>query len=89
MNQLQAKIMSAELGGEIPSLDLHGKFVDDALENLEIFLSDLIVSKEDVGKIIYGGGTGKLEEVVLYYLQNSKLIGKIIEKSGYSIIILK
>ena len=63
MNNKQAKIFAAQIGADIPELDLHGLYPDDALHKVELFLFE---NKDvDILRVIYGVGTGKLCEHVL------------------------
>ena len=44
MNNKQAKIFAAEIGADIPVLDLHGLYPDEALEKIELFVFDIKVA---------------------------------------------
>jgi len=80
--------LAAELGAQIPGLDLHGFYPDEALEKLEIFLYDNLMKKEKTARIIYGGGTGKLREAVLSRLAGHKAVGDYKEENGSCVLIL-
>jgi dsDNA-specific endonuclease/ATPase MutS2 len=85
MDNKQAKIFAASLGAEMPELDLHGFYPDEALEKLELFLFDN--KDRQMCRVIYGGGSGKLREVVLDYLKKHPLVEDVIEE-GSSCFIL-
>lgn len=82
------KFYAAELGAEIPELDLHGNYPDVAVEKLEIFISDLVFNKENIGRVIYGGGTGKLREIVLNVVKKSQLVKEWKEGSGSCLVLI-
>ena len=56
---------------KIPSLDLHGQILAQALPELESFLNQQFMKGEDVVKIICGIGTGRLmaeaEKILVEY----------------------
>ncbi len=58
------------------SLDLRGKIVEDALEELEIALDRAAVQKEDRLKVIHGHGTEALKKAVRTYLSRSVYVKK-------------
>ena len=86
MNNNEAKIFAAQLGADIPTLDLHGYYPVEALEKLELFLFDNVDS--DVVKVIYGGGTGKLRQEVLSSLKDHPLPKKVVEDNGLCFVLL-
>jgi len=88
MNNLEAKIFAAELGAEMPELDLHGFYPNEALEKLEVFLFKNSQNKEQMVRVIYGFGTGKLANEVLNYLKKHTLVEAVIEKEGSCIVVL-
>lgn len=85
MNNKQAKIFAASLGAEMPELDLHGFYPTEALEKLELFLFQN--KDKQMCRVIYGGGSGKLREVVLDSLKKHPLAEDVVEEGG-SVIIL-
>lgn len=87
-NKLSQIIYSAELRTDLPALDLHGYRPYDIVEKIDQFLYSLILKKEPVGQIIYGGGTGVLRDAVLTELANHSLVVKVVEKAGYCIVVL-
>jgi len=54
-------------GGQV-NLDLHGQRVDDALEKLDIFLSDCLVNGFDEVLVYHGIGTGQLSKAIKEFL---------------------
>ena len=85
MDNKQAKIFAASLGVEMPELDLHGFYPGEALEKLELFL--FANKDKQMCRVIYGGGSGKLREVVLGCLKKHPLVEDVIEE-GSSCVIL-
>ena len=85
MNNKQAKIFAAELGAEMPELDLHGLYPVEALEKLELFLFKN--KDEQMCRIIYGAGTGKLREVVLEVLKKHPMVEDVVENGGNCIVL--
>jgi dsDNA-specific endonuclease/ATPase MutS2 len=85
MNNTQAKIFAASLGGKIPELDLHGLYPEEALEKLELFL--FANRNEQYCRVIYGMGTGKLREAVLGYLKKHPLVEDVVEDGGSCVVI--
>jgi DNA mismatch repair protein MutS2 len=51
-------------------LDLHGQYADEAIENLDIFLSDCLINGFDEVLVYHGIGTGKLSNAVKIFLDN-------------------
>jgi len=87
MNNKQAKIFAAEIGADIPVLDLHSLYPDEALEKVEPFIYDMYKNKQDMGRIIYGGGTGKMREEVLNYLEKHPLVDDVVEEGGSCLVL--
>ena len=88
MDLQEAKFFKASLDNNLPQLDLHGFYPSEALDKLELFLFDELNKKQDVLRIIYGGGTGRLKIAVLEYLKRHPLIDNIKDEGGSCIIIL-
>ena len=86
MNNLDAKIFAAQIGADIPELDLHGFYPIEALEKLELFLFKN--RDEEMVRVIYGGGTGKLREEVLNVFKKHPLVSEIVEDGGSSVVII-
>lgn len=82
------KLFAAELTTDLPTLDLHGLYPDEALSKLESFLYDQHQAGSESVKIIYGGGTGILREKVLVHLHKHVLVGTIAEQGGCCIVLL-
>ena len=88
MDNTQAKIFAAELCDDLPTLDLHGFYPQEALDKLELFLFDKYEFGAQTLRIIYGGGKGILKEKVLAYLKNHSLVDTIKDDGGACIVIL-
>ncbi|MFA6548287.1 MAG: Smr/MutS family protein [Candidatus Magasanikbacteria bacterium] len=87
MKNDELKFYAAQLGAKIPELDLHGLYPSDALEKLDIFIYQCVEKNTDSARVIYGGGTGKLREVVLEKLKGCKAV-KNYQEEGGSVIVL-
>jgi DNA-nicking Smr family endonuclease len=81
-------LFAATLRNDLPTLDLHGFFPDEALHKLELFLFENYNLKKEVVKIIYGGGTGVLREKVLTYLHSHPLVDTLSEEGGSSVVLI-
>ncbi|MBU0546014.1 Smr/MutS family protein [Patescibacteria group bacterium] len=81
------KFFAAELGANMPELDLHGEFPSDALERLELFLFDCHDRAEKMARIIYGGGAGVLRSAVLERLKKHPMVGDYRDMGGSCVII--
>ncbi len=68
--------VSVSLANEDRSLDLRGKTVDEAIEELEIALDRAAQNHEDRLKIIHGHGTEALKKAVRAYLSRSIYVKK-------------
>ncbi|MFH1789575.1 MAG: Smr/MutS family protein [bacterium] len=88
MDQLSAKIFAAQLKDDLPGLDLHGLYPNDAIDKLDVFLFKNSNQDEQVLRIIYGGGTGELGEKVRAYLSNHSLVKQIIKEHGSCLIVV-
>jgi len=84
----EALFFAAELGADIPELDLHGFYPDEALEKLEIFLYDNQIKTKKLLRIIYGGGTGKLCDKILSRLAEHPLVDNCKEEGGSCVVVL-
>ena len=67
---------SVSLASEDQTLDLRGKIVEDALEELELALDQASRKNEDRIKIIHGHGTEALKKAVRTYLSRSIYVKK-------------
>jgi DNA-nicking Smr family endonuclease len=62
--------------GLVPTLDLHGLGVKDALAASERFVRELAAAGEERGRIVYGkgrgspGGVGVLRQVIPHWLEH-------------------
>jgi len=89
MSDLDMKIFAAQIGKDMPQIDLHGLYPDDAIRKLDIFLyNDLLLKEERFARVIYGGGKGKLRSVVITFLSSHPLIKNIIEENGSCIVMI-
>lgn len=57
-----------------PELDLHGLYVDEALEAIERFLDHAMLYRRREVSIIHGHGSGKLKNAVRTYLATSPYV---------------
>jgi DNA mismatch repair protein MutS2 len=69
-----ASRQSAPRGGSSPSIDLHGKTVDEALEALEVFINDALLGGSDEVRVIHGRSGGRLKTAVHRYLRQLPVI---------------
>ena len=58
----------------LPSIDLHGKRVDDALEILDDYISRCLIAGYDEVLIKHGIGSGVLSKVVKEFLERHKKV---------------
>lgn len=72
----KASHFTVALNEDEPVLDLRGKTVEDAIENLEIALDKAAQVREDRLKIIHGHGTEALKKAVRTYLSRSIYVKK-------------
>ncbi|MNK07415.1 Endonuclease MutS2 [compost metagenome] len=72
----QSSSFSVSLADEDRTLDLRGKTVNDALEELEIALDKAAQSREDRIKVIHGHGTEALKKAIRTYLSRSIYVKK-------------
>ncbi|MFS4460616.1 endonuclease MutS2 [Bdellovibrio sp. HCB2-146] len=72
----QSAGFSISLADEDRTLDLRGKTVEDALQDLEVALDRAASSREDRMKIIHGHGTEALKKAVRTYLSRSVYVKK-------------
>ncbi len=52
-----------------PSIDLHGKTVDEALDALAVFINDALLGGSHAVRVIHGRGGGRLKTAVHRYLR--------------------
>ncbi len=87
MDKNGLKFFAAQLGAKIATLDLHGFYPDQALEKLDIFVYQCVEKNVDSARIIYGGGTGKLREVILGKIKDCSVITDYQEEGGSCVIL--
>ena len=89
MTNYETKIFAAQLRDDLPTLDLHGMYPDEAIDKLELFLFDNFDKNNDIViKIIYGGGTGKLGDKVRGYLKNHNITKEVVKEFGSCLVII-
>ena len=92
MDKSEAQIFAAELGLNIPKLDLHGKYPEEIESEVKGFVLEKYNLDEEMVRIIYGVGTGKMKETVLAILKKEdmkSIIDTVEEKSGSCVIVFK
>lgn len=72
----QSSSFSVSMADEDRTIDLRGKTVDEALEELEIALDKAAQTREDRIKVIHGHGTEVLKKAVRTYLSRSMYVKK-------------
>jgi DNA-nicking Smr family endonuclease len=82
MNSSDAKFFAAEIGADILTLDLHGSRISEIDEKIDRFLFDSHNSKEQVVKIIHGGGTGRLKQAIAQIVSEHPLVEDFKEDFG-------
>ena len=65
----ETAVFAAELGGEVPTVDLHGVTVDDIDHELGAFIYALHPAGTEALKIVHGRGTQKLRNAVHAWLK--------------------
>lgn len=86
MTDSDLKIFAAQLGKEIPELDLHRSKPNEAEFKVDQFIYKCNQGGNDVARIIYGGGKGVLRELVLNFLNKHQLVEKVEEENGSCIV---
>jgi len=92
MEKYEAQIFAAELGLKIPQLDLHEKYPEEIEDEVKGFVLEKYNLDEEMVRIIYGVGTGKMKETVLAILKKEdmkSIIDTVEEKSGSCVIVFK
>ncbi len=87
MNNQEAKIFAADLGANILELDLHGFYPDEAIQKLDQFLWFCYQKKIKMARVIYGGGTGKLHDVVLEYLNKHPQVEDVVDRGATCVVL--
>lgn len=67
-------LLGAELGADIPEIDIHGMDRRSALDALETFLQQAFVRGDRVVRIVHGRGAGVLREEVAKWLDAHALV---------------
>ncbi|MBI2444632.1 MAG: Smr/MutS family protein [Candidatus Magasanikbacteria bacterium] len=70
-------ICAAELGGDVPEIDLHGLSVTQAKEKFEQFFDNQTMLGAEVIRIKHGKGTGVLRQAVRRWLEEKQRNGLI------------
>jgi dsDNA-specific endonuclease/ATPase MutS2 len=92
MDKSEAQVFAAELGLEIPKLDLHGKYPEEIADEVRGFVLENYNFDKEMIRIIYGVGTGKMKEMVLKVLEREdikSMIDTLEVKSGSCVIVFK
>jgi len=92
MQKSEAKIFAAELGAEMPQLDLHDKYPHEIENDVWAFLLENYNLNKEMVRVIYGGGTGKMREAVLdvFNQEGSKnIIDRVDVKEGSCVVVFK
>lgn len=66
-----------DLSHDTPTIDLHGKHVDEALSELQHVISRELSLKSDAVRIIHGRGSGVLRKAIHMWLAQEKTRGHI------------
>ncbi len=88
MDNLEARKYSASINPNLPTLDLHGHYPSEALDELELFIFHSRSVNEFEVRVVYGGGTGKLKSAVLEYVNKHNLVEEVVDEGGSCILIL-
>ena len=67
-------LFAAELSDAVPSVDLHGSRVHEAIAEVERLIHGAFMNGDEAVKIIHGRGTGKLKTAVEQCLRENKEI---------------
>ena len=84
-SEKEARILNAELRDQsdtIPTLDLHGFTAEDAVSEINDFVSHQIFAGESSCRIVYGKGKGVLERITKEEV--GKLMGRSLIASAFS-----
>ena len=87
MDKSGLKFFAAQIGAQIPTLDLHGFYPSAALDKLDIFIYQCVEKNVDSARIIYGGGTGRLCEAVLEKLKDYPVVTNYQDEGGSCVIL--
>lgn len=67
-------LLAAELGGDVPEIDLHGRRRDEAAAALEAFVQSAFMRGEPAIRVICGRGSGTLFEAMREFLEAHRLV---------------
>lgn len=67
-----ADLLAAEIGQDVPQIDLHGMREDEAASEIERFINAQFTAGHRAGRIIHGKGKGLLRQTVHRLLQAYK-----------------
>ncbi len=85
----EALFSAAEMDKNCPEIDLHSsQSKSEAIDQLERELYFYYQDGADYCEVIYGGGTGRLKEVVLNEIEDNPMIKDFKKKHGGSCIVL-
>lgn len=82
MNDLKTLFRVAEMDDSVPILDLHGKTVEEARQEIDYFLSDLVTKGVRIGKVIHGKGKERLLKEVPLILKGHRFIEAVHNPGG-------
>ena len=88
MDTLSAKLFAAEIDHNLPTVDLHGLFPDEAKNKLDNFLFDSFNKKSGAIRVVYGIGTGKLKEEILLFLGKHGLVEALQDEGASAVAVL-
>ncbi len=88
MNNLEARKFAASINPNLKTLDLHGLYPSEALDELELFIFHSRSLGEFEVRVVCGAGTGRLKNAVLDYVGAHKLVEEIVDEGGSCILIL-
>ncbi len=92
MELSEAKLFAAELGAEMPQLDLHEKYPHEIEDEVKLFVLENYNFDKEMIRIIYGGGTGRMREAVLEILGTKdfkNIIDSLEVKEGSCVVVFK
>ncbi len=89
MDPLEARIFAASLRDDLPTIDLHGLTISQALEKLDVFLYTIYERHETSGRVITGIGSGALQQAVEQYLKEHVAVQTYSSGAGSVIVLMK
>lgn len=82
MTDVKTLFRVAEMDDATPSIDLHGKTVEEARQDIDYFLSDLLYRNIRIGKIIHGKGMDRLSRTIPDFLRVHDVVEAIHSPGG-------